>query len=205
MRLNWTHISILAVAFVAVAAGLLLLQSPGAGNAVEDHDIALKKVMRVGQPGDTSGGTSAYKAILQNKLPQVSDPEPVEVGIIVDAIFGCSGPTVSNVVGGTITANGPLSIDGDTSVESLTTVVMTVGGGAPPSNNDLSFDVTWPAGCATTGGPADYAVLVDACHSGDVAPLGLFGVQGCNAAADGGQDRVSLANDAPVTVIVDVD
>ncbi len=192
MRLNWTHISILAVAFVAVAAGLLLLQSPGAGNAVEDHDIALKKVMRVGQPGDTSGGTSAYKAILQNKLPQVSDPEPVEVGIIVDAIGGCDGATIGNVSGLTGVTN---------SGTDFVTGFISVGGGAPPSNNDVSFDVTYPA-CGTTGGAADYSVAVDACHSDDA--VGLFGGGPCGAADDGAVDD-NLGNDAAFPLVIDVD
>jgi hypothetical protein len=179
------------------------------------HDIAIKKINRSPDPGGgtiCSDGSSvaSYVILLRNNGPVTN--ETVEVGIMLDSVpsYIPSGPPpyapsksagfVSAVPQYTITASGPINIDGDADVEWLTKISVT--GVKAGSTTVVHPTVTFPA-CAA--GPdttaTDYTVTVDACHTADIAPLGLFGAGACAGASDGGQDRTT-GNDAPVTKTV---
>jgi hypothetical protein len=147
---------------------------------------------------------------LQNNGP--ADPETVEIGVTLDSVpsFIPSGPppyaatksagAVTNTNKGTITAAGPINVDGDADVEWLAKI--SVGSVNMGSSNPVQITVNFPA-CA--GGPntnpIDYNVSIDVCHSGDIEPLGLGG-GACGGASDGGQDR-NTGNDAPVSRSID--
>lgn len=180
------------------------------GCQLPDHDIAIRKIT-----GDAvAGGTSdcqpnaptgcGYNIILRNNTSAV---EQGQLGVLVDPIFGagCSGPEVV-LHGGSAkpvlaAGSGPINIDGDTDVEFLLTVDVTI-----PANGQATVNVgvVYPtcAPPAVPGTPADYFILADLCHADDIAPLGLFASAACGGSADGGQDRVNLGNDAPVIKVI---
>jgi len=170
------------------------------------HDIAIKKVNRSPAPfGDTlcadGSSVAGYVILLQNNGPVTQ--ETVELGVMLDSVpstIGAPGKSagfVSAVSKGTITASGPINIDGDTDVEWLTKISVT--GVKAGSTTPVHVTVTFTACAAGPDANAvDYTVTTDACHIGDIAPLGLFGAGACAGASDGGQDR-NTGNDAPVS------
>ncbi len=175
------------------------------------HDLSIKKLTggtQVCAPSNTVG----YNVILNNSQ---TGNENGEVSFYLDSqpsyvpapgpapAPGKSAGSVTSVSGATVTASGPINIDGDADVEWLTKATVTLNG-APSFTTTVHFNVTYPA-CG--GGPnataLDYVVSADLCHGNDIAPLGvspLFGA--CAGTADGGQDR-NNGNDGVVTRSVD--
>ena len=175
------------------------------------HDLSIKKV-NGGTTVCNPSNTVDYVVILSND--QATD-ENGEISIYLDSqpsyvpapgpspAPGKSAGSVTSVSGATVTASGPINIDGDADVEWLTKATVSVKGA--PASTTVHFNVTYPA-CG--GGPnataVDYTVNVDLCHGNDVAPLGVSPLFGncAGGPSDGGQDRNS-ANDGIVTRNVD--
>lgn len=175
------------------------------------HDLSIKKV-NGGSVICNPSNTVDYVVILNND--QATD-ENGEISIYLDSqpsyvppagpnpAPGKSAGSVISVSGATVTASGPLNIDGDADVEWLTKATVVVKGGT--SSTVVHFDVTYPAcGSGPNATAVDYNVNVDLCHANDVAPLGVNPLFGACAGgpSDGGQDRNS-GNDGVVTRSVD--
>jgi len=181
------------------------------GCQLPQHDISIKKLNGAALTCNPSN-SNGYNLILNNS--QATD-ENGEISIYLDSqpsyvpapgpspAPGKSAGSVTNVSGATVTASGPINIDGDADVEWLTKATVVVKGGG--SSTTVHVGVTYPA-CG--GGPnataVDYTVSADLCHANDVAPLGVSPLFGdcAGGAADGGQDA-NNGNDGVVTRNVD--
>ncbi len=177
------------------------------------HDLSIKKLTG-GTQACAPSNTVGYNLILNNS--QTGD-ENGEISIYLDSqpsyvpgpgpapAPGKSAGSVTSVNGATVTASGPINIDGDADVEWLTKATVTLKG-APSFTTTVHVNVTYPAcGGGPNTQPVDYMVAVDLCHGDDIAPLGvnpLFGACAGATSSDGGQDRNS-GNDGVVTRNVD--
>ena len=175
------------------------------------HDLSIKKLTG-GTLTCNLSNTNGYNLILNNN--QATD-ENGQISIYLDAqpsyvpgpgpapAPGQSAGSVSNVNGATITASGPINVDGDADVEWLTKATVVVKGGG--SSTTVHVNVTYPAcGAGPNVSAVDYVVSADLCHANDVAPLGVAPLFGdcAGGAADGGQDA-NNGNDGVVTRNVD--
>jgi hypothetical protein len=175
------------------------------------HDLSIKKVNGATAVCNPSN-TVDYVVILNND--QATDQNG-EISIYLDSqpsyvpgpgpspAPGKSAGSVTSVSGATVTASGPINIDGDADVEWLTKATVVVKGGT--ASTTVHFNVTYPAcGSGPNATAVDYNVNVDLCHANDVAPLGVNPLFGACAGgpSDGGQDR-NNGNDGVVTRSVD--
>lgn len=181
------------------------------GCQLPQHDLSIKKLNGATLTCNPSN-TNGYNVVLNNNQ---AVNENGQISIYLDSqpsyvpapgpspAPGKSAGSVSSVSGATVTASGPINIDGDADVEWLTLATVSVNNA--PASTTVHFNVTYPA-CG--GGPnstaVDYMVAVDLCHANDVAPLGVNPLFGdcAGGAADGGQDANS-GNDGVVTRSVD--
>jgi len=170
------------------------------------HDLSIKKL---NGPAIVScaGLTQQYNVLLNN--PQ-STSENGEVSIYLDSqppyippvgpnpAPGKSAGSVASIVGASITASGPINIDGDADVEWLTKA--TVNLKKAPATTTVQVNVNLPAtSCAA--GTTDFMITADLCHGNDVAPLGVAPLNGaCGGSADGGQDRNNANDIASISI-----
>jgi len=181
------------------------------GCQLPQHDLSIKKLNGGTQICNPSN-TVDYVLILNNN--QATD-ENAEISIYLDSqpsyvpgpgpfpAPGKSAGSVTSVTGATVTASGPLNIDGDADVEWLTKATVVVKGGT--ASTTVHFNVTYPAcGSGPNATAVDYVVSADMCHANDIAPLGVAPLFGncAGGPADGGQDANS-GNDGVVTRSVD--
>jgi hypothetical protein len=105
-------------------------------------------------------------------VSNLSGTDPEEIQVALQVVEGCA--TVNGAVG-------------------QNTAVVSVG---PGGGGSASFTVDW-TGC-TAG---EYTLRADACHAGDAAPAGFFGVGACPGVSDGKADANPL-DDAPMAMTV---
>ena len=177
------------------------------GCQLPDHDLAIRKIngdSAINGGSDCESGGAPGCGVNIQIVNNNSVDESGQIGFLVDPIFGagCSGPTAV-LHGGSASPvenrSGPINVDGDNDIEFLLVVDVTI-----PANSKrtVNVGVDYPVCGPNVGTPSDYIQIVDLCHADDIAPLGLFALQGCGGAADGGQDRVSLSNDAPIIKVL---
>lgn len=172
------------------------------GCQLPSHDLSIKK-LNGSSTVACGGGTVPFTLQINN--PGSSD-DAAELSIYVDtqpSFIPPAGPNptagktagsvngLSATFGGGVTGSGPINVDGDVDVETLTKAA--VGVKHSPATTAINFNITFPAADCTAG-VTDFVVTVDVCHGNDVAPLGVAPLNGnCAGAAtsDGGQDRNS--------------
>jgi len=172
------------------------------GCQLASHDLAAKKLN--GPAIVTCAGlTQQYNLLLNN--PQ-SVSESGEISFYLDSqpsyippvgpnpAPGKSAGSVQSIVGATITASGPINIDGDADVEWLAKATVSLK--KFPATTTVQVNVSLPA-TSCVAGTTDFMITADLCHGNDIAPLGVGPLNGAcagSATSDGGQDRNS-AND----------
>lgn len=169
------------------------------------HDIAI-----VGFKGATktdAGETHGYSLFLRNNSP-VAETIPIFIAVAapITVAGGCATPGL-DVTGDGIAddflPDGDVTGDGKVDAREVITATLNAG----KQKQGVGFNIIYgscpiPSGGGTDFTPLDYVILVDACHSGDAAPLGFFG-GACPTVQfpDGGLDY-NFANDARLAQFV---